>query len=441
MTYENFKSIILTVLVCISILLTWSIWTYQPSYEFLEKPDTVQEVSIGPKKDVKKIVKPDRMFFHYTKDKHLGTVDTGEIDRLLNDISKWNFTSIEDVSDQVKNFSTFVHNPGNAVIHFSDSVPMELYRTIIDVKDKDFPNFFFDRIVIDVENIQKEQGYVYFVSEKERRAYKSHVASSFVNNFKNGLYKNAEFSPNFADYFSYRAANETLLFLPAGETDISSYQYLLNPLDSEKFKFALFKDPGVVQRNYQPWGEEYTNGSSLLRIYQDKNILSYVNPVGGNDTGDFSKSLLKRSIDFVNEHGGWTDNYRYVEMDEAKHKVLFRLYDSKGYPIFSENNISEISQTWGQNEINEYIRSNFYLGLQMEATSTILRSGQQVMEYLESLKGFDREKLQDVVIGYTMTKDPQTRVIYLEPSWYYQYDHSWKQVTEDEPGGRNRGLE
>ena len=38
----------------------------------------------------------------------------------------------------------------------------------------------------------------------------------------------------------------------------------------------------------------------------------------------------------MNGHGGWTDNYRYVELDNAQKAVLFRLYIA-GYPIFSEN--------------------------------------------------------------------------------------------------------
>ena len=65
--YENIKSVILTILVGISFLVTWNLWTYQPSYEELENADTVQEVSFSSKKDIKDIVKPDQVIFHKRK--------------------------------------------------------------------------------------------------------------------------------------------------------------------------------------------------------------------------------------------------------------------------------------------------------------------------------------------------------------------------------------
>ncbi len=36
--------------------------------------------------------------------------------------------------------------------------------------------------------------------------------------------------------------------------------------------------------------------------------------------------ILQRSINFVNEHGGWTDNYHYFGLDNDQKTVLFRLY-------------------------------------------------------------------------------------------------------------------
>ena len=69
MKYENIKSVILTILVGIGLLVTWNLWTYQPSYKELENADTVQEVSLSskPKKDIKDIVKPDQVIFHKEK--------------------------------------------------------------------------------------------------------------------------------------------------------------------------------------------------------------------------------------------------------------------------------------------------------------------------------------------------------------------------------------
>ena len=442
MTYENIKSILLFLLVGISVLLTWGIWTYQPNYESMEKSYTVEKVAISAKREVDEIIKPDRIIYHYENEQNFGTISPSEMDRILGEIRKWNFNDFEDISTEVRNYSAFIHRGGSAIIEFPDSVPMDLYKTVIDVTDSKLPNFNFDKIVIDVGNIQKEDGFVYFISTKNYEVFKSRVPASFVHNFKNGAFKNAEFSSNFRAYIPFKVNNDLMFFLPQDETIMQRHQYLVTPLDSEKYKNALFKDPSVVQKNDRPSGEEYTNGSSLMRVYYDRNILSYVNPAEMNDNNFISKNLLRRSIDFVNEHGGWTNSYRFVEMDEGNHKVLFRYYDEKGYPVFSEDGISEIRESWGQNEIKEYVRSNFLRGLKMGTEEMTLSSGEAIIEFLSKNSGINLGELQNIVIGYKMRKDSQTRVLYLEPSWYYQYRNHWSQISiEDIRGELNYGLE
>ncbi|PWW31050.1 regulatory protein YycH of two-component signal transduction system YycFG [Cytobacillus oceanisediminis] len=437
MTYENIKTIILTILVATSALLTWNLWTYQPNYETMEKTNTVQEVAIAAKKDVSKIVRPDTLLFHLGSNQHYGTVNPSEIEKTIKEISRWNFTDFENITAQVNGIPSFVHNEGKAVIVYPDSIPIELYKTVIKVDDKDLTNFQFDRIVIDVKEHHKEDGIVYFVSVDSQQVFRSHVPASFIQSFKNEFFK---YSPEYKEYISYEASNSRTLFLPAHDTKMARYQYLSKELDSEKYKNALFSDPSVVQKNYQPSEEEYNDNVSLLRVNFDKNTLRYVKLAAGNNPTIQSTDLLKKSIDFINEHAGWTDNYLFAEMNELNHRVTFRLYDSSGYPVFSEDpKISEIRQVWGQNE--EYLRSNFQLGLRTESTEVSLSSGDSIIKYLKKLEGFDSKSLEDVALGYKMIKDSQTMFVRLEPSWFYRYEGEWKSISLDETGGMNNGLE
>ena len=74
--------------------------------------------------------------------------------------------------------------------------------------------------------------------------------------------------------------------------------------------------------------------------------------------------LLQKSINFVNNHGGWTDNYRFVGLDKGRRTVHFRIYGPDGYPVFGENNpISKIEIDWAATEVSKYLRNNFSLGL------------------------------------------------------------------------------
>ena len=68
-----------------------------------------------------------------------------------------------------------------------------------------------------------------------------------------------------------------------------------------------------------------------------------------------SYDLVKRSIDFVNEHGGWTDPIAMLSKNEYSRSVTFRLYSEDGYPVFNDRGISEIKEIWGRDEINKYV--------------------------------------------------------------------------------------
>ena len=77
--------------------------------------------------------------------------------------------------------------------------------------------------------------------------------------------------------------------------------------------------------------------------------LIYIDPSEEETQEINMDDILQKSINFVNKHGGWTDNYRYVGLDNDKKTVLFRIYVPDGYPIFSENNpISELNLEWGK---------------------------------------------------------------------------------------------
>lgn len=443
MKYENIKSIILIILVVTSAVLTWNLWTYQPNYETMENSNYVQEVSLSEQKEMTNIVKPGTVLYHL-KDGHYGTIDNGEIDRTLQEIKSWNFSEVDNISEEVKNIPDFIHKEGNVEIIFQDVLPFEIYKNVIKIEDKKIPKFKFNRMVINVESRTKQDGMVYFVyygDSKEQKIYASRINSSELKGFYNQFYI---VSDQLTPYGGFRATEDRTIFYPEIQTNITSYKYFLNRLDPEKFKVALFSDPSFVQKNYVMNNEEYTDGTSLMTVDNDTRMLSYVNPAGESSNVMSSIDLLQKSIDFVNEHGGWTGNYRYAGIDELNQKVLYRLHDRMGYPIFNEYGMSEIVQVWGQKEIHKYLRPIFALDvpLRSETTEVQLNSGSEVLEYIKTKNGFKEEGLEELVLGYRMTKDiKEPQLINLEPSWFYRYDSIWAQVSLEDLGGIKRGLE
>lgn len=443
MTYENIKSIILTILVVTSAVLTWNLWTYQPNYATMENSNTVQEVVLSEQRELEELIQPDKIIYH-VKDSHFGTTNNDEINEALKEVTSWNFYDIENITEDINLLPNFVHSKGNIEIIFPDAVPIELYKNVIHIEDNKVPKFQFNRIVIDVDNNTKDVGNIYFVqygNGKEQKVYAAHIKVEELNKFEHRFYRVAN---QLEPYFAYEVTESRTIFLPENKTKMIHAQYFLDQLDPEQFKDALFNDPSYVQRNDEDHIVEYIDDSSMLTVNNESLLLSYVNPAEARDQIGSESNLLKNSIDFVNEHGGWTGLFRYSSMNEDNQEVSFRLYDRSGFPIFNEKGLSQIVQVWGENDIYKYNSPVFSLDIPLttEKMEMNLPSGSEVIEFLKEKRGFKPELLKDIVIGYKMIRNSdEPQLIELEPSWYYHYGNSWVQIEPEELGGKTHGLE
>jgi regulatory protein YycH of two-component signal transduction system YycFG len=442
MKYENIKSIILTILVLLSIVLTWNLWTYQPNYDKLEKSKTLAEVTVSEKQEVQTIIRPDQVLFHL-KNGHFGTNNMDELDKVIKEMSKWTFTDVKSFSEKDGNIKELTHGTGNTEIIYPGDIPIELYRNVLKFQDKKLPSFSFNRIVINVENPEKEYGNVYFVSSDFAQVYNSHISVADLTNFNRLMYKSAD---QFPKYFAFEASDKRTIFLPENETKMTAYKYLPATLNSNDFKKALFSDPSFVQKSLLPQGnvEEYTNDISKMTANYDTNMLTYVNPTTITNFAEPSYDLVKRSIDFVNEHGGWSNSYRFVSKNDYSHSVTFRLYSGEGYPVFNEFGTSEINEVWGSDDIRQYKHPIIALDLPLttEMQKVDRPSGHDILKFLKSKKDFNPALLEQMTLGYKMKPDSdEQRVILLEPAWFYRYDKKWVSVTMEDLGGLNHGLE
>ena len=210
MTYENIKSVILAFLVILSGLLTWNIWTYQPDYEIVNNQKTVEEVNIATQKELKKIVKPHQVIYH-VNGKQYGSVGNGYIDDIIGVISKWKYFDLKKYPGRISEFNENIVQGDNTEIIFPDEVPIELYKRVLNIDEKDMPKFDFDRIIINSETQQKQEGIVYFYSQKNQEAYVSNVSPSYINDFTKKFYDSAG---RLTPYFLHTVSDIKRIYLP-----------------------------------------------------------------------------------------------------------------------------------------------------------------------------------------------------------------------------------
>ncbi|MDX5475721.1 MAG: two-component system activity regulator YycH [Bacillaceae bacterium] len=439
MIYENIKSIILTVLVLISLVLTWSLWTYQPMPDYVRNEKLIEDVGIRESLDISNVIKPDKVLYHQDTI-HYGTVELQEITRLMKEIRNWSLYDIESITSYVSEaeFYQFMHGSGKMEILFPDTIPMETLRYLLSMQEAAYPNAYVDRIVLDVKQ-DNEEPIVHLVNYNERRIYRAKVNNLFVENVDRSFFKPAVRNP------AYRAIPVTgsnYIFAPAGRIELRRLHYLVNYLSPEDFRDNLFPDPSLVTRDPLTGGEEYTDGSRIMRVDQNWSRLEFANPIGGDGTNTPDFNVVEQSIHFINEHSGWTDRYVFANWERSypDHTATFRLYVND-HPVFHSQGLSEMKQIWRNNSIYQYTRplSELRWSIRNEEETIILPSAEAALSALEKMSNFERENLQNLRVGYELRRDLSNNGVFiLEPVWMYEYNNSWKSIVfqrNEELGG------
>lgn len=443
MNFERAKSIILIILVGTSIFLTWSIWTYEPEYDLFEQSSEFIKIK-SDVQIVSDVIKPVSILFH-GNGQHFQTSNPAEINEMEKEFSQLRFSGIKEVSVKrlQRKFDDFVHEDGSIEIEFSDDIPISLYKTVLNITDKEVPEFSFDRIIIKQKDISGNESAVYFVSYDQEEIYQGMVNSKKLRNFMDSFYRGSY--DKHPEYTAETINSKRTLFVPENPVKINRLEYYIDYLDIGDLKSALFINPKYVRQEPVSVGEEYTDGTRLMTVNKDNYLISYINPAQKSKLFGSSSDLLQKSIDFINDHAGWeNNNYRFAYMSENEPRVVFRLFVN-GYPTFNESGMTEIEQIWGKEEIYSYDRPYFKLDSVLPSVGSpeTLQSGKEVVNQLKSKDNIDFNSVEDISIGYKLNKSLDSKLVTLvtlEPTWYYRVGDKWFIVPFEEGGGQS-GLE
>ncbi|MCM3387586.1 YycH family regulatory protein [Ureibacillus chungkukjangi] len=427
---EQIKSFVLFLLVFLSLILTFTIWTYTPDYQDIEDPQ-VEQITLGDKKDIQEIFKPYRILIHENGG-FLGSTAPTAIDTLMDAIKDLDATELRFIQSNLseEKLNSMIHSENQMTLFFPAEVPINAFDSVLQFTQSELPEIAFSHILIDWSNIEETNTLQFSFISKEKQTLYTTVVGVGQSEFNSTYMKTVQKT---VPYEEIVRANELSLYVPSNAVDLVQYTYYIDEISTEVFKDILFEDTNIVQKNFD--NTTYTDGMAMMTYDSGSKTINYVYPASESMVEIKHSDLVHDSYDFVNDHGGLTGDYRYSYNNIPKHVIEYQLY-LQGLPVFSSVTSTRIAVTWGANQVFEYKRP-YYLFIASESSTRQLPSGVDMVKTLQTLKDID-----DLVLGYYLTPDPQKAKVYtLEPSWFVIREGSWARLTPEPAGGAQYGLE
>lgn len=430
---EPVKSVVLFLLVMLSIVLTYTIWTYTPDYEYIEKTE-VKDIQIGTKKSIEEVFKPYKAIFRMD-DEWTGTFSNGAIKDLMSAFREWTAFDLEQVNSNISpNYlNEMIRTKNHLTVFFAGEVPFSTFNSILKFSDEELPETTFNRMIINWDEYSNKELDVFFASSNHTSLLRTHVKIPDANQF---LEEVIEPSKQYDVYREVEREGYKSLYIIDDKIELLKYTYIFNDLSPELFKDVLFTNPNTVRNEERTTFEKYSDAISEMTVDTEYKLLNYVYPAAESNGSIVPSKIVKDSFDFVNEHGGFTGDYRYVSMNLSENQMDYRLY-SQGLPVYSNQITTRITTIWGDNRIFRYKRPSFLLDMDIttEKEVKVMPSGTEVIGKIENMDNIDLSAIDDIVVGYFLTQDETQELFKLEPNWFAIYKGNWMLLTPEILGG------
>lgn len=440
---EQAKSITLFLLIALSLTLTFLTWNYQPKYQTIEHIQ-VENTMLSEQRPLSKVIKPYRMLFKLDEEETFtGTVSSKVIDRLMNSMAEMEANDLTLINHNLSDdkLDEMMRLPERMMLFFQDEVPLPTFNVLLPFHEKEIAEATFNRMIIDWSKLEAtNQLQFLFVNTKQHTLHRSFVKMNDKSMFKREFVQQAA---QFDRYLEVERAAAPSLYVLMNPTEVAPYTYFAETISPDLLKRVLFNDPNIVHRSIEnAQSEKYTDSMSLMTIDAQNQSIHYVYPTAESITPIAPSTLIKDSVEFLNEHGGMTADYRFAAMNYQKHVIDYQMF-FKDLPVYSDTTLTRISTTWGDNRIFRYRRPNYIFDMVLpdDKATKELASGPRTIEHLQYSLKKDINEIEDLVIGYYLVYDTGAQLFTLEPSWFMLTKNGWGRLSVERVGGVEYGLE
>lgn len=443
---EKIKTVVLWVLILTSVVLTYLIWTYQPYVGTIEHPEYFTSDPIGEERTFFDVLQPRNIIIH-EDDEIYELLPHGDVyKQLVKLLQNVEFTEFVQTSN-LEAPSLHKRFEGIEII-FPNEIKDEWIKELLAMEEDDyFPLSVVDRIYVLLNrNGNEAEIKIRFISFTEEVMYEVNtnisekVYYSIYEEYENQLIKVRPIT-----FTKSSSLYKKINYVPSEKITLKEYMYYSETLSQESFKHFLFNDPEFVKRYFQGnLDETYTDGRRMMNIVENGTVLRYyIHPFSSEQDSLYESTIMDTSLDFINSHAGWTDQYFFDEFQETSfnEQIIFRM-NVNGLPVMRANSyIKEyymMELTQKGNQITEYNRSLLHLTEEVFVTDVEIPTYEVIENIIQYSDRFEWNSLEDLTIGYFMRK--QGSFIIFEPGWFVKDRGVWKHVDPEREVEEN-GLE
>ncbi|KMM36435.1 YycH family regulatory protein [Guptibacillus hwajinpoensis] len=450
---ENFKAILLNILVFTSLFLTWQIWTFEPDYQKETDPKEASPVGVEDV-DINQVVKPNQIVYH-KNNQHFTSFNSETINPFYTTFisgTKIKSLTMENNLEIVSDFDNSVE------LIFPTLLSNNVLKKLISVPKNDIPLEKFDRIIIP-SVATGENNEIIFLNTSSEQGMRAAVEVSsgmkkwYEENFAFSDIKNASTEEQVVRAKSFQVKEDLPVFyIPIQKPVIQTYEVSTDELANEQnFKEALFPEQDRVEKSSFNIKTVHTDGSRTLTFLENK-FMTFENPP--STTNVDNEAPILNAYGFINKHFGFRINdfseedYLLSEWASSSKnetdQITFRL-NTEGYPVFSSSSedLDEINVIVKNNEVSTYTRMLKNIQYAHPIDERALPGYDEVLSLLNE-GSFKQSEITNITIGFTIDRSlNQSQEFTLVPQWYIKLNETWTpiQSLSNEQGGVAFGLE
>ncbi|RSL29525.1 hypothetical protein D7Z54_30670 [Salibacterium salarium] len=433
---ERIKSWVLTVLVALSVFLTWQLWTYEPEYDSLSEESTyAPNEELGEERSLQDVVEPDQLVIH-NGERHAALNATDDLfSSFYDDLLESRIDNL--TLDQNFEDDELYDSPRAVEVIYPTPIPSEVMEQILNFEE-DTPNLSLDtidRILVQDGGGDTESLQVQFVSHEESFVLEGETNFSLSEFREQYILQMNDYTSVFGYELENDASVTETIYLPEDPVTYNTLSDTSTEIDYNNFVGLLFSESDYVEQYRQDNQEaSFTDGNRMMSVEENGSYLTYVNPVYSENNTDSQNHVINTTFQFVNSRGGWNDHYRLYDWKEQSQEdtSTYRMVVA-GLPIFTSSgaDLTSINVSRSAGQVSEYSRPLFTLDdTPIDSRGSMeLVSGQEVINYAEDQ--FEPSQLEDFQVGYQMEKQ-DSLVVRFEPNWYVKYDGAWYPVNPKE---------